>query len=46
MFAQFLIVPFLIVLLYGLIKSTERTLAHRKQPVERDARIIDHRSRM
>lgn len=46
MLAQFLIIPLLIALLYGLIKSTERTLAHRKQPVERDVRIIDHRSRM
>lgn len=42
----YLIIPLLIALLYGLINSTERALTRREQPVELDARIIDHRSRM
>jgi hypothetical protein len=32
--------------LYSLIRSTEKFLARRAQPVENDVRIIDHRSRM
>jgi hypothetical protein len=32
--------------LYGLIRSTEKILARRAQPVDKDARLIDHRSRM
>ena len=42
----YLIIPLLIALLYGLINTTEKALTRREQPVEQDARIIDHRSRM
>ena len=34
------------VILYSLINLTEKALVSRKQPVEKDVRIIDHRSRM
>lgn len=46
MSVEYLIIPILIAVLYGLINLTERVLAQRKQPMEKDARIIDHRSRM
>ena len=32
--------------LYVLIHLTERVFAQRKHPVEKDVRLIDHRSRM
>jgi hypothetical protein len=34
------------VILFGLIHATDRALARRKQPAEKDVRILDHRSRM
>ncbi|HEU0294611.1 MAG TPA: hypothetical protein VFR47_17860 [Anaerolineales bacterium] len=46
MFAEFLFIAVTAVVLYNLIRFTERILARRAQPVEKDVRIIDHRSRM
>jgi hypothetical protein len=46
MFTEFLFIAVTAVILYNLIKSTEKTLARRTQHVEKDVRIIDHRSRM
>jgi hypothetical protein len=46
MFTEFLFIAVTAFVLYNLIKSTEKTLARRTQPVEKDVRIIDHRSRM
>jgi hypothetical protein len=46
MFAEFLFIPAIAVILYGLIRSTDKILARRAQPVEKDVRMIDHRSRM
>lgn len=46
MFTEFLIISAIVVVLFNLIRSTEKTLAHRPVPVEKDKRIIDHRSRM
>lgn len=46
MFTEFLFIAVAAATLYSLIKSTARTLARRSQPVEKDVRIIDHRSRM
>ena len=46
MFTEFLFIAVTAALLYSLITSTEQALARRAQRVEKDARIIDHRSRM
>ena len=46
MFAEFLFISVTILVLYNLIRSTEKILARRAQPVEKDVRMIDHRSRM
>jgi hypothetical protein len=46
MFIEILLIAVIAVVLYGLTKTTERFLAHRTQPVEKDPRIVDHRSRM
>lgn len=46
MFTEFLFITVTAAILYNLIKSTEKALARRTQPVEKDVRIIDHRSRM
>ena len=46
MFTEFLFIAVTAALLYSLITSTEKALARRAQRVEKDVRIIDHRSRM
>jgi len=46
MLIEFLFIALTAAILYNLIKSTEKTLARRAQPVEKDVRIIDHRSRL
>jgi hypothetical protein len=46
MITEFLFISVIAVILYNLIRFTEKTLAHRPVPVEKDKRIIDHRSRM
>ena len=46
MLTEFLFISVIVVVLFNLISSTEKTLAHRPVPVEKDKRIIDHRSRM
>jgi hypothetical protein len=46
MFTEFLFIAVTAAILYNLIKSTEKTLARRTRPVEKEVRIIDHRSRM
>ena len=46
MFTEFLFITVAAVVLYNLIRSTEKTLTRRPMPVEKDKRIIDHRSRM
>ena len=46
MFTEFLFIAVTAALLYSLIASTEQALARRAQRVEKEARIIDHRSRM
>jgi hypothetical protein len=46
MLTEILFIAVTAVVLYNLIQSTEKTLARRPQPVEKDVRLIDHRSRM
>ena len=46
MFTEFLLIAVTSFVLYNLIRTTEKTLARREQHVEKDVRIIDHRSRM
>lgn len=46
MLTEILFIAVTAVVLYNLIKSTEKTLARRTRPVEKDVRIVDHRSRM
>ena len=46
MLTEFLFIAVAAAVLYSLIKSTEKALARRTRPVEKDVRIIDHRSRM
>lgn len=46
MFTEFLFIVATAVVLYSLIRSTEKTLARRTQPVEKNIRIIERRSRM
>jgi hypothetical protein len=46
MFTEFLFISVIVVVLFNLIRFTEKTLAPRPVPVEKDKRIIDHRSRM
>jgi hypothetical protein len=46
MFTEIIFTTMVAVVLYGLISLTEKVFAQRQQFVEKDARIIDHRSRM
>jgi len=46
MFTEFLFIAVTAVILFILIRFTEKTLAQRPVPVEKDKRFIDHRSRM
>jgi hypothetical protein len=46
MSAEFLFIAVTVFVLYNLIRSTEKILARRAQPVEKDVRMMDHRSRM
>ena len=46
MFVEFLFMVVTVLVLYNLIQSTEKILARRARPVEKDVRMIDHRSRM
>ncbi len=46
MITEILLITVALVILYGLISSTEKFLTQRPHYSECDARILDHRSRM
>ena len=46
MFTEIILTAMVAVILYSLISLTEKVFAQRQQYVEKDARLIDHRSRM